>query len=176
MRGTCKHIAALLTVGAVALGGPAATVGSALAAAGTSVTSSPAVKKEIQEALAKAHVQSSAGGSAVGGAGSEAGNGASFSKLTEKAAGEEETTTTASKSASSTSSSTALSGGVLLPILIVGVGLLVGVAFLILRDARSVTPAGDLLSGAGNAQARAVRLRKRRAKTKAAKRQRKRNR
>ncbi len=54
--------------------------------------------------------------------------------------------------------------------------MLAGIAFLILRDARGVTPAGDLLGGGATREARAAQMRKRRAKAKAAKRQRKRNR
>jgi hypothetical protein len=65
---------------------------------------------------------------------------------------------------------------VLLPIFIVGAVLLGGIAFFIVRDARSVAPVGDALAAGGSAQDRAARLRKRRAKAKAARRQRKRNR
>ncbi len=57
-----------------------------------------------------------------------------------------------------------------------GAVLLGGIAFFIVRDARSVAPVVDGLAGAGSAQERAARLRKRRAKAKAARRQRKRNR
>ncbi|HEV3092945.1 MAG TPA: hypothetical protein VGY30_00360 [Solirubrobacteraceae bacterium] len=142
------------------------------------MTANPALNKQVQEAIAKVQAQKATGGSPAGGAGSEAGNGSAFSKLTEKS-GEEEaatTTTTKRKTESASSSSGALSASVMLPLLIVGGGVLVGIAFLILRDARGVTPAGDVLAAAGNAEARAARLRKRRAKAKAARQQRKRNR
>lgn len=54
---------------------------------------------------------------------------------------------------------------------------LLGIAFVIVRDARRVAPAGDgPLSEPGSARDTAAALRKRRAKAKAARRQRKRNR
>jgi hypothetical protein len=59
--------------------------------------------------------------------------------------------------------------------LIAAVALLAGIAYLIVRDARSVAPVGDGLGG-GSASNSAARMRKRRAKAKAARRQRKRNR
>lgn len=128
-------------------------------------------KQQIQEALAKAKAQPQTGGSEVGG------GSASFSKLTKGSEEEEAEGSSSAGAKKREGSSTALSGGVLVPLLIVGGGLLVAIAFLILRDARGVTPGGDLLAAAaGNAEARAARLRKRRTKAKAAKQQRKRNR
>jgi len=54
--------------------------------------------------------------------------------------------------------------------------LLVGIAFLIVRDARSVAPAGDAPLGTGGSRRdTAAMMRKRRAKAKAARRQRKQN-
>jgi hypothetical protein len=168
MRRLRSNIAALAALVLALLGLQVAAVGVCTAsAAGTAPTLN---KQQIQEALAKAKAQTQSSG------GSEAGSGASFSKLTEGATGEEESTpSTAVKK--SEESSTALSSGVIVPLL-VGVGVvLVGIALLILRDARGVTPAGDLLAAAtGNAEARAARLRRRRAKAKAARQQRKRNR
>jgi hypothetical protein len=55
------------------------------------------------------------------------------------------------------------------------VALLVGIAFMILRDAHSVAPVSDGPSGGGTRNA-AARLRRRRRKAKAARQQRKRNR
>ncbi len=188
------HLIVMLLL--VCLAGQTLAVGVAWgAAAGT--TSAPvdkaALNKAVQEALAKAQAGQGAGAGAAGtpgaagaaggagaaGAGAAGGAGAGtggegFSELTKKA--EEEPTNTQTTATTSNSTSSALSTNLLIPIAIVAVGLLAGIAFLILRDARSVTPAGDLLGSPGNAEARAARLRKRRAKAKAAKRQRKRNR
>jgi hypothetical protein len=172
MRRILPHITAIAALTALGLSVQLAVVASTWGAAaiGGGAAANPALNKQVQEALAKAQAQKAAGGAGSG----EAGNGNSFSKLTEKS-GEEEATTRTSKQKTE-SSSGALSTGVLLPLLIVGGGVLAGIAFLILRDARGVTPAGDLFAATGNAEARAARLRKRRAKAKAARRQRKRNR
>jgi hypothetical protein len=178
MRAIRRHIAAFAALSALSLsvGILIPVAGAWAAAASNPVTNNPALQKQVQEALAKAQAQKAPGGSAAGSIGSEAG-GSSFSKLTEKS-GEEEaaTTTTATKKTVASESTGALSSGVVLPILVAVGGVLAAIAFLILRDARSVTPAGDLLAPAGAAEARAVRLRKRRAKAKAARQQRKRNR
>jgi hypothetical protein len=162
-----------------------------LASAGAVAT--PTINKAqlnqaVQEALAK---QSGGAGAATGGsalgagstgsaagstAGSEGlGTSGALSNLTN--GGEEEASTTPTTSTSSgTSTSGGVSTGVLLPIFIVGAILLGGIAFFIVRDARSVAPVVDGFGDAGSAQERAARLRKRRAKAKAARRQRKRNR
>jgi hypothetical protein len=161
-----------------------------LASAGAAET--PTINKAqlnqaVQEALAK---QSGGAGAATGSAlgagstgsasgstaGSEGlGTSGALSNLTN--GGEEEASTTPTTStASNTSTSGGVSTGVLLPIFIVGAILLGGIAFFIVRDARSVAPVVDGFGDAGSAQERAARLRKRRAKAKAARRQRKRNR
>jgi len=184
------HLIATLIL--VCLAGQALATGLALGApAGT--TTAPvdkaALNKAVQEALAKAQAGQGTGGAgapgaagAAGAAGAGAAGGAGagtgtqgFSELTKKAE-EEPTNTQTTAPTSNSSTSTPLKASLLIPIAIVAVGLLAGIAFLILRDARGVTPAGDLLAGRGNAEARAAQMRKRRAKAKAAKRQRKRNR
>lgn len=171
------YIAAVAVLSSLSLGFvPVAAVSAWGAPLGGVAAGNPALNSQVQEALAKAQAQKAIGGTPTGGVGTEAGSGGAFSKLTEKGGEEEATTSTARKSGSSSSSSGPLSAGVLLPLLLVGGGLLVAIAFLILRDARGVTPAGDLLAATGSAQARAARLRKRRAKAKAARQQRKRNR
>jgi hypothetical protein len=187
MRRLRSHISTALALGALALAVQLASVASAWAApAGSYLNNNPALNQQVQEALAKAQAQKTLGGAAGAGAGtggsvgSGVGGGGSFSKLAE-GGGEEEASREAPagisgrKTASSTSGP--LSTGVVLPLLIVAGGVLLGIAFLILRDARGLTPAGDLLAAAsGSAEARAARLRKRRAKAKAARKQRKRNR
>ncbi len=64
-----------------------------------------------------------------------------------------------------------------LPAVVIGALLLMGIAFVIVRDARRVAPAteGELVEGSTPRHSEAA-LRKRRAKAKAARRQRKRNR
>jgi hypothetical protein len=102
------------------------------------------------------------------------GSGSSFSELTEAQTETTptETTTTTTTSAASTSNSKGT-------ILLAGAAallLLGGIAFLIVRDARSVAPAGDgLLGKGGSGHDTAAMMRKRRAKAKAARRQRKQN-
>lgn len=76
----------------------------------------------------------------------------------------------------SATSSSSSSGTLMIFALICAVALLVGIAYMILRDARSMAPVGDGPIGAGAAGNSAAKLRKRRAKAKAARRQRKRNR
>jgi cobalamin biosynthesis Mg chelatase CobN len=178
MRRILRYITALAALSALCLGAQFATVaGVASAAAGGPATANPALNRQVQEAIAKAQAQKAAGG----GSGSAAGSSGSFSKLTEQSGGEQESakgsTKTSATRKTESSSSGPLSAGVLLPLLVAIGGLLAAIAFLILRDARGVTPAGDLLAAAsGSAEARAARLRKRRAKAKAARQQRKRNR
>jgi hypothetical protein len=147
------------------------------AAAPAKSTVSPQVSKEVQEALAKAEAEKGAGGSSASssGGGSSA-SGEAYSNLTGKGSEEEEakTQTTASTSSTATSS-TGTSTNTVLIILVVAGLLLGGIAFFIVRDARSVAPAGDGLVG-DSSRDQAARMRKRRAKAKAARRQRKRNR
>jgi hypothetical protein len=104
---------------------------------------------------------------AVGGSGA-------FSELTE---GQTETTPTqTTTTATTTETSNSSSGGVLVIAGAAAVLLLGGIAFLIMRDARSVAPAGDgLLGKGGSGHDTAAMMRKRRAKAKAARRQRKQN-
>jgi hypothetical protein len=172
-------LAALLAI--CLTGQTSAALTSAFAAATPSINKAE-LNKAVQEALAKQSAGAAGGqpveaGGAAGAAGSAGaaagagaagasgglGNSGSLSNLTERTGGEEETPT------SGVSTST------LLPIFIVGAILLGGIAFFIVRDARSVAPVADTLGG-GSAQERAARMRKRRAKAKAARRQRKRNR
>jgi beta-lactamase regulating signal transducer with metallopeptidase domain len=102
--------------------------------------------------------------------------GNAFNELTEGRS--EATTTTTASRASHVSSETATnSQTVIILALVAAVLLLVGIAFVIARDARKVAPAGDPELTAGIASRDwAARQRKRRAKAKAARQQRKRNR
>jgi hypothetical protein len=104
---------------------------------------------------------------AVGGSGA-------FSELTE---GQTETTPTQTTTTTATTTeSTSNSGSVLVIAGGAAALLLGGIAFLIVRDARSVAPAGDgLLGKGGSGHDTAAMMRKRRAKAKAARRQRKQN-
>jgi hypothetical protein len=104
---------------------------------------------------------------AVGGSGA-------FSELTE---GQTETTPTQTTATTATTeATTSKSSGVLLIAGAAAVLLLGGIAFLIMRDARSVAPAGDgLLGKGGSGHDTAAMMRKRRAKAKAARQQRKQN-
>jgi hypothetical protein len=84
-----------------------------------------------------------------------------------------QTTTNASTESTSTSKS--------ITVVILGIGaaivVLAGIAFVIVRDARRMAPAGESqLATGGSARDQAARMRQRRAKAKAARRQRKRNR
>jgi hypothetical protein len=108
------------------------------------------------------------------------GGGSSFTELTK---GGNETTTAAAKpkTVSTATESATSSGGISSSVLLLTVGaavvLIGGIAFVILRDARSVAPVGDgPLHGGRSGRDPAVTLRKRRAKAKAARRQRKRTR
>jgi hypothetical protein len=104
------------------------------------------------------------------------GGGSALSELTE---GQPETTptqTTATTTASSESTSNSNSGTILLLAGGAAAALLIGIAYVILRDARKVAPAGDgLLGDSGSGRDTAAMMRKRRAKAKAARRQRKQN-
>jgi hypothetical protein len=110
------------------------------------------------------------------------GEGNAFNELSQGGAGGEEESTVKTKSsatkttAASSSSSSSNTDTVLLFGLGAAVVLLGGIAFVILRDARSVAPVGDGPVMGRSAHDPAVTLRKRRAKAKAARRQRKRNR
>ncbi len=105
------------------------------------------------------------------------GTGGALSELTGGGSGATETTET-STSTSATSSSEPHNSDTLL---LLGLGsaaaLLVGIAFLIMRDVRGVVPAtdNDLYEGSTARHSEAA-MRKRRAKAKAARKQRKRNR
>jgi hypothetical protein len=105
------------------------------------------------------------------------GGGSSFNELTEE--GQTEATTTSTTSTGETKSATEPSNSKRTILLALGAAVLLlsGIAFVIVRDARKVAPAGDsdLLEGR-SARGQAAQLRKRRAKAKAARRQRKRNR
>jgi hypothetical protein len=104
------------------------------------------------------------------------GSGNSFNELTKRAEGEATTTQTATAPASN-SSSTSNSSSLLLAGGGVAIVLLGGIAFVIVRDARRVAPAGEgkVADGASRGNS-AARMRRRRARAKAARQQRKRNR
>jgi uncharacterized protein HemX len=103
--------------------------------------------------------------------------GNAFSELTEKAQQETTPTQTTASTPSTQSTSSSNSSTVVVLALAAAVVLLIGIAFVIVRDARKVAPAGDgQLTEARSARRSAARLRRRRAKAKAARRQRKRNR
>jgi hypothetical protein len=103
-----------------------------------------------------------------------------FNELAGGGAAEEQTTTNTTTSTTASSSSSSSSGASTGTVLVLGVGaavlLLGGIAFVIMRDARSVAPVGDGPVTGRPARDPAVTMRKRRAKAKAARRQRKRNR
>jgi hypothetical protein len=103
------------------------------------------------------------------------GGGSALSELTE---GQPETTPTqtTATTASTESSSNSNSGTILLLAGAAAAALLIGIAYVIVRDARRVAPAGDgLLGKGGSGHDTATMMRKRRAKAKAARRQRKQN-
>jgi beta-lactamase regulating signal transducer with metallopeptidase domain len=103
-------------------------------------------------------------------------SGNAFSELTE---GQSEPTKRPTSTAAHVSSSEPATNSqtVIILALVAAVLLLVGIAFVIARDARKVAPAGDPELAAGMASRDwAARQRKRRAKAKAARQQRKRNR
>jgi beta-lactamase regulating signal transducer with metallopeptidase domain len=112
------------------------------------------------------------------GALSATGNGNAFNELTESQTEARKTaTSTTSSRGSSPEKETTNSRTVIVLALGAAVLLLVGIAFVIARDARKVAPAveAELATGFGSRDW-AARQRKRRAKAKAARRQRKRNR
>ena len=103
------------------------------------------------------------------------GGSSAFSELTEGQT-QTETTATQTTATGTTAESTSNSSGVLLIAGAAALLLLGGIAFLIMRDARSVAPAGDgLLGKGGSGHDTAAMMRKRRAKAKAARKQRKQN-
>jgi hypothetical protein len=85
------------------------------------------------------------------------------------------TRTTKSTASTETTSHSSSKTALILGFTAAGV-ILVGIAFVIMRDARKVAPVGDGPVGGGPARDPAARLRKRRAQAKAARQQRKRNR
>jgi hypothetical protein len=100
--------------------------------------------------------------------------GNSFNELTKN---QPETTATATSTQSGGTSSYSNSSTLLFAGGAVAVVLLAGIAFIIVRDARRVAPAGDAdLIDARSRSDSAARVRRRRAQAKAARRQRKRNR
>jgi hypothetical protein len=107
----------------------------------------------------------------------ELGTGGGISELANKAEQEEATATTAAASGKQETEpgSSSIPSALLIAAVAAGALLLGGIAFVILRDARSVAPVaeGSASGGSRNPEAR---LRRRRAQAKAAKRQRKRNR
>jgi hypothetical protein len=102
--------------------------------------------------------------------------GNAFNELTESHTEPKKAATTATSSRGSSSEATN-SQTVIILALVAAVLLLVGIAFVIARDARKVAPAGEaeLATGLGSRDW-AARQRRRRAKAKAARKQRKRNR
>jgi hypothetical protein len=105
---------------------------------------------------------------AIGGSGA-------FTELTE---GQTETAPTQTTATTTSVESASNSKGTILLAIGAAVLLLIGIAFMIVRDARNVAPAGDGLLGGGGSGAQrdtAAMMRKRRAKAKAARQQRKQN-
>jgi hypothetical protein len=103
-----------------------------------------------------------------------------FQKELTEGSPETETTTTATTATSATTEegTAKSSGSTITIVIVVGVVLLAGVTFVIVRDARRVAPAGDaeLAQGSSSPRHSEAAMRKRRAKAKAARAQRKRNR
>jgi len=100
-----------------------------------------------------------------------------FNELAGKA--QQQTTPTQTTTSTASTESTSSSNSTTLILLATGAAivLLVGIGYLIFRDARKVAPAGDgQLAEVSGARRPATRLQKRRAQAKAARRQRKRNR
>jgi hypothetical protein len=98
-------------------------------------------------------------------------------KPTTTSTGKTSTPKTAATETTSSSTSGSNSKTVIWLVFGVGIALLIGIGFYIMRDARRVAPVGDGPVGEGRpARDPAARLRKRRAQSKAARQQRKRNR
>jgi hypothetical protein len=88
-----------------------------------------------------------------------------------------QTTPTQTTATTTSTEATTNSKSVIILALVAAFALLIGIAFVIVRDARRVAPATDSqLSEGGSARDSAARFQRRRAKAKAARRQRKRNR
>jgi hypothetical protein len=102
------------------------------------------------------------------------GGGNALSELTQRG---QETTTTPTTTTTAKTESSSNSSTVIILALVAAIALLVGIAYLIMRDARRVAPVpeGQFAEGSA-ARDSAARLQQRRAKAKAARRQRKRNR
>jgi hypothetical protein len=181
MRRITSNISLIAVLVAVSLFG--LTASCAVAATGSTTLNKAELDKSVQEALAKAQTGTSVGAQNPAAAGAETPSSSeafsapgSSSNLTSSGAGEEEETTATTATTASGTSLSKISTGVVIPVGIVCIVLLGGIAFLILRDARSVAPVGDGLGSRSTAEEHAARRRKRRAKTKAARQQRKRNR
>jgi hypothetical protein len=101
------------------------------------------------------------------------GGGSALSELTEgQTTVPTQTTATGSATEATTNSKT-----VIILALVAAIALLIGIAFVIVRDARKVAPVTEAQLGeGGSTRDSAARLQRRRAKAKAARRQRKRNR
>ncbi len=103
--------------------------------------------------------------------------GSNFQKELVEGTGESSETTKTVKATSSSDETNGKSGSTVALVIVIGGVLLLGIAFVIVRDARRVAPAsdGDLVQGTTPRHSEAA-LRRRRAKAKEARRQRKRNR
>jgi ABC-type Fe3+ transport system permease subunit len=118
-----------------------------------------------------------AGVCAPGAMSASVGGSNAFKELTEAGAQTTTTPTQTSKTGETSSNSSSSSTTLIFAASGAALVLLVAIAFAIVRDARSVAPAGDAqLSEARAGRDSAARLRRRRAQAKAARRQRKRNR
>jgi hypothetical protein len=102
------------------------------------------------------------------------GGGNALSELTQ---GGQASTATQTTATTTTSESNSNSSKVVVLALVAAVALLIGIAFVIVRDARRVAPVADgQLAEGGPARDVGAKMRRRRAQAKAARRQRKRNR
>jgi len=100
--------------------------------------------------------------------------GGALSELTE---GAQATTPTQTTATTTSTEPTTNSKTVIILAIVAAFALLIGIAFVIIRDARKVAPVTDAqLSEGGSTRDSAARLQRRRAKAKAARRERKRNR
>lgn len=183
MRRISSHIQLMAVLAVLCLAGQSiATTTAWGASGGVSLSSAQKAEldKQVQEQLAKAKtgqggssaLGATGAGSTGGSLGSSAGSSTNLAQKAEAEAAEEPATKTTT---STSTESSGISTSVLVPIFIAGALLLGGIAYMIIRDARSVAPVGDGLVG-GTTQDKAAQYRKRRAKAKAARKQRKRNR
>lgn len=154
--------------------------GAMAAASGKPTFNKAQINAAVQEALKKAEAEGKIGASGKSGVGSTTESPASsgaFSNLTGGGtSGSEEEPKSTRSGASLASSSGSVSTSLLVAIFAAAGLLLAGIAFFIVRDARSVAPAGGPASGSASSRDRAGQMRKRRSKAKAARAQRKRNR